>query len=169
MKQAKEHFKTSARRPATTADILAPVQTEPPEKWKKHYAHLVELRESLLTRQTQLSSDAASELPGFSTHNADAGTDTYDRDLALSLLSSEQNALYQIEQALDRIRAGTYGICEMTGEKIELERLKAVPWARFSLSAESELEKAGQRKRARLGPRATVAVDADQAESAEEG
>ena len=51
-------------------------------------------------------------------HQADAGSDVYDRDFALSLLSQEQDALYEIDQALKRIELGTYGICEMSGKSI---------------------------------------------------
>lgn len=88
---------------------------------------------------------------------ADAGTDTYDRDFALGVLSLEQDAVYQIEQAMDRIRNGTYGVCELTGKKIEEERLSAIPWTRFSAAAERQLETEGKRKRARLGEREPVA------------
>jgi RNA polymerase-binding transcription factor DksA len=89
---------------------------------------------------------------------ADAATDHYDRDWALSMLSSEQNSIYQIEQAIERIRDGTYGICELTGKPIQQERLRAIPWTRFSAEAERELEKAGARKRTQLGERKTVAA-----------
>ena len=51
-------------------------------------------------------------------HQADAGSDAYDRDFALSLLSQEQDALYEIDEALKRIELGTYGICEMSGKPI---------------------------------------------------
>jgi RNA polymerase-binding transcription factor DksA len=98
---------------------------------------------------------------------ADAGTDQYDRDFALGLLSSEQDALYQVEQAMDRVRNGTYGICELTGKRIEAERLEAIPWTRFSLAAEAQLEKAGLRRRARLGDRQTVGRITPEEESAE--
>jgi RNA polymerase-binding transcription factor DksA len=91
---------------------------------------------------------------------ADAATDTYDRDLALSMLSSEVDATYQIDQAIDRIRNGTYGKCELTGKPIEPERLEAVPWARFSAEAEKQLEREGARKRTRLGSRETVTREA---------
>jgi RNA polymerase-binding transcription factor DksA len=87
---------------------------------------------------------------------ADAGTDHYDRDFALGMLSSEQDAVYEIEEALNRIRDGTYGVCELTGKRIPEARLEAIPWTRFTAEAEKELEKGGALKRARLGPRETV-------------
>src|SRR5262249_36055725 len=116
----------------------------------------VELRDYLLRRQNLLSKDAIDEQPNFSTHMADAGTDTYDRDLALGMLSSEQDSLYEIDEALERIREGTYGICELTGKKIETARLDAIPWTRFTAEAENQLEKEGEVKRTRLGARDTV-------------
>jgi len=87
---------------------------------------------------------------------ADAGTDTFDRDFALGMLSSEQDALYEIDEALNRIRDGTYGKCEVTGKPIEATRLEAIPWARFSAAAEKQLEREGVVRKTRLGPRETV-------------
>jgi RNA polymerase-binding transcription factor DksA len=73
------------------------------------------------------------------------------------MLSSEQDALYEIDEALNRIRDGRYGKCELTGKRIEAPRLEAIPWTRFSAAAERQLEREGALKRARLGPRETVA------------
>jgi len=106
-------------------------------KWRSAFRRLKDLREELLQRQSYLSRAALEEQPNFSTHMADAGTDQYDRDFALGLLSSEQDALYQVEQAMDRVRNGTYGICELTGKRIEAGRLEAILWTRFSLAAEA--------------------------------
>lgn len=143
---------------AATQDVVgadrSPERIRP--KWRSHYNRLVELREHLLRHQADLSKDAIEEQPGFSTHMADAGTDTYDRDLALGMLSSQQDALYEIDEALNRIRNGSYAICELSGKPIEPSRLEAIPWTRFSLAAEKQLESQGGFKRARLGPRETV-------------
>jgi RNA polymerase-binding transcription factor DksA len=95
-------------------------------------------------------------MPRYSMHMADAGTDEFDRDFALSMASSEQEALYEIDQALDRLQTGTFGICELTHRPIERERLEAVPWTRFSASAEKQLEREGQVPQTRLGPRQEV-------------
>src|SRR5437899_5512233 len=131
------------RKGSATSDVLG----EPPRKprinpkWRGYYERLTALREQLLHRRDGLAQDALEEQPTFSTHMADAGTDTYDRDFALSILSSEQDSLYEIDHALERIRDGTYGTCELTGKKIEAERLEAIPWACFTTEAEQELEK----------------------------
>ncbi len=106
-------------------------------------AVLLRLREELFASMAgvAVSSRATSETSLFKTHQADAGSDTYDRDFALSLLSHEHNSLYEIEQALQRIELGTYGICEISGKPIPQERLKAIPFARFTVDVQSRLER----------------------------
>lgn len=138
---------------ASTQDVLgtAPAKPRVDPKWRNHHDALVKSRNRLMERKGVLARDASEELPAFSLHMADAATDTYDRDFALSIATSEQSALYEIDAALNRIREGTYGVCELTGKPIEKERLKAIPWARFSASAEKELERAGAIKRPKLG------------------
>lgn len=81
----------------------------------------------------------------------DQGSANFDREFALTLLSSESDVIYEIDQALQRIKDGTYGICEMSGQPIERERLKAIPYARFSVAAKTELEnqQSGRRTRSR--------------------
>jgi RNA polymerase-binding transcription factor DksA len=81
-------------------------------------------------------------------HQADAGSDAYDRDFALSLLSQEQDALYEIEEALKRIDGGTYGICEMSGKPIPHARLEAIPFARYTVECQTVIEK--QKKATRI-------------------
>jgi RNA polymerase-binding transcription factor DksA len=125
----------------TTRDLLsaAPAKERINPKWRRHHEHLKELLEYVTNNQTNLARDAREELPGFSTHMADAGTDTYDRDFALGMLSSEQDAAYEIVEALNRIRDGTYGICELTGKPIPAQRLAAIPWTRFTVEAEKPI------------------------------
>ncbi|MFN7141747.1 MAG: TraR/DksA family transcriptional regulator, partial [Limisphaerales bacterium] len=60
------------------------------------------------------------------------------------------------EEALHRIQKGTYGICELTGKPIESARLKAVPWTRFSLQAQHELETRGAVNRTRLSQPSSI-------------
>ncbi len=82
---------------------------------------------------------------------ADAGTDTFDRDFALSLVSSEQEALSEIEAAIKRIRDGTYGICEITAKPISKERLLAVPFTRYSAEAQKQIERNRHHSRTQAG------------------
>jgi RNA polymerase-binding transcription factor DksA len=94
-----------------------------------------------------------SEASAFGMHQADAGSDAYDRDFALSLLSQEQDALYEIDEALKRVEVGTYGKCEMSGKPIPRARLEAIPFARFTVECQSQLEK--QSKASRMRPSVT--------------
>jgi RNA polymerase-binding transcription factor DksA len=150
--QPRHAKKSSRKRRASTSDVLGPAlkPAQIKSKWRKHYRHLIELRDALAQRQSTLSRDALEEQPSFSSHMADAGTDTYDRDFALTLLSADQNAVYEIEEALDRIRNGRYGICELSGQPIEAERLEAIPWTRFTAAVEKQLERDGAINRTRL-------------------
>ena len=155
---------------ASLADILGfnpkkPKPTEAreekdvPEKFRRYYKLLIELRQHL-TEGIQLhseetlkrsSKDDSGDLSSYGQHMADAGTDTFDRDFALSLVSSEQEALTEIDAAIKRIFDGTYGICEVTQKPIAKERLLAVPFTRYSAEAQKELEKNRYRARTASG------------------
>lgn len=143
-------------------------------EWQKFYQNLLELREQLLAQMSGLAKESAQELPGYSLHMADSGTDNFDRDFALSLLSSDQDAVYEIEEALKRIERKTYGVCELTGKPIPKARLEAIPWTRFTVEAQAQLEKDGALKSRRLGTLGTVdsvgvsEVETDDEEPAEE-
>ena len=120
-------------------------------EWQKYYNRLLELREQLLRQMNGLAKESAEEMPGYSLHMADSGTDNFDRDFALSLLSSDQDAVYEIEEALKRIEKKTYGVCELTGKTIPKSRLEAIPWTRFTVGAQAQLERDGALKSRRLG------------------
>src|SRR6059036_2942787 len=168
MKKVKEKKQTKvvkARKPepkakvnAKPAKVAGPVAPEPvePKKLKlskddgaKFTKLLVELRDHLIDGVNFLASDnlkrthreASGELSGYSLHMADAGTDNFDREFALSLVSSEQEALYEIEEALKRLEHSTYGLCSNCEKPIRKERLEAVPFARFCVHCQSTVEK----------------------------
>ena len=125
-------------------------------EWEKFYKILLELRERLLSQMSGLAKESAEEISGYSLHMADSGTDNFDRDFALSLLSSDQDAIYEIEEALKRIQRGTYGVCELSGKAIPKARLEAIPWTRFTVESQSQLEKDGALKQRRLGALGSV-------------
>lgn len=125
-------------------------------EWQKFCVHLLELREQLVRQMNGLAQESAQELAGYSLHMADSGTDNFDRDFALSLLSSDQDAVYEIEEALKRIERKTYGICELTGKPIPRARLEAIPWTRFTVEAQAQLEREGALKSRRLGQLGTI-------------
>jgi RNA polymerase-binding transcription factor DksA len=122
---------------------------------RKQKQKLLELRDAMVdsmagvAQGTLRSRAEGSEASAFGMHQADAGSDAYDRDFALSLLSQEQDALYEIDQALKRIELGTYGICEMSGKPIMHARLEAIPFARFTVECQSQLEKQNKASRVR--------------------
>ena len=113
----------------------------------KQKSKLLQLRDNLLDSMTGISRDTlrshaeGSEASAFGMHQADAGSDAYDRGFALSLLLQEQDALYEIEEALKRVDAGTYGVCEMSGRPIPDARLEAIPFARFTVECQTQIEK----------------------------
>lgn len=125
-------------------------------KWTKYYQNLIDLRERLVHQMNGLAKESAEEMAGYSLHMADSGTDNFDRDFALSLLSSDQDAVYEIEEALKRIERDTYGICELTGKTIPEARLEAIPWTRFTVEAQAQLEREGALRQKRLGALGTV-------------
>ena len=122
---------------------------------RKQKSKLLQLRDSLLdsmmgvSRDTLRSRAEGSEASAFGMHQADAGSDAYDRDFALSLLSQEQDALYEIEEALKRVEAGTYGVCEMSSKPIPHARLEAIPFARFTVECQTQIEKQKKAMRVR--------------------
>jgi len=138
-------------------------------QWAKYYQRLLELREQLTRQMDGLAKESAQEMAGYSLHMADSGTDNFDRDFALSLLSSDQDAVYEIEEALKRIEKNTYGVCELTGKPIPRKRLEAIPWTRFTVEAQAQLEREGALRQRRLGALGTVdAVGLTEAEPEEE-
>jgi RNA polymerase-binding transcription factor DksA len=149
---------------ASLADILGfnPTAKEKPKpKWKEYdesrvlrkylpyFKQLVALRDHVQAgldfhAQDTLkrsSKDETGDLSSYGQHLADAGTDTFSRDFTLGLVSSEQDLLFEIDEAFQRIFNGTYGICEITGEQIGKERLMAVPFTRYSIEGQQKYEK----------------------------
>lgn len=81
------------------------------------------------------------EATGYSQHQADQGTDDFDRTISLEVTSREYGILRQIERALEKIDENTYGICDISGEDIPIARLEAVPYATMTVKAQEQLEK----------------------------
>ena len=130
-------------------------EADVPKKFLKYYRLLVDLRNHLSedlafhTSETLKKSgkEDTGDLSGYGQHMADAGSEAFDRDLALNMVSSEQEALNEVEAAIQRIFNGSYGMCEQTGEKIKDERLMVVPFTRFSLEGQQEYEKSAKKRR----------------------
>ncbi len=122
---------------------------------KKQRQKLLDLRDTLVDQMNGVARDTLGkgednhDSSAFGMHQADAGSDAYDRDFALNLLSQEQDALHQIEEALLRIDSGEYGICEGSGVAIPIARLEAMPFARCTVDFQEKLDQeqaAGMRR-----------------------
>jgi DnaK suppressor protein len=135
---------------------------------------LLQLRDAMVDSMAGVAQDTlraraeGSEASAFGMHQADAGSDAYDRDFALSLLSQEQDALYEIDEALKRIDLGTYGICEMSGKAIPRRRLEAIPFARFTVECQSQLEKQSKASRIRQSVTSLFGLTDEEARDSEE-
>src|SRR5881397_421340 len=135
---------------------------------------LLQLRDAMVDSMAGVAQDTlrsraeGSEASAFGMHQADAGSDAYDRDFALSLLSQEQDALYEIDEALKRIELGTYGKCEMSGKSIPRARLEAIPFARFTVECQSQLERQNRASRVRQSVTSLFGLTEEEGGDAEE-
>ncbi len=136
-----------------------PARKLPADELKKYRDNLRRIRDRVVDEIAFLAGDnlnrspkeSSGDLSSYSFHMADQGTDNFDREFALNLVSSEQDALYEIDEALQRIEAGTYGACDVCGRGIEKARLKALPFAKMCIRCKSEAEK-GRSKFRPFGP-----------------
>ena len=85
--------------------------------------------------------DSTSELSSMDQHQADAGTELFDRERDLGILEAVEGELAEVERALTRIDEGTYGVCEACGKQIADERLEAQPYARLCVEDQQQAER----------------------------
>lgn len=108
---------------------------------------LLDLHDHLIEQMHGAAADSlkdgtgTSESKGSGIHQGDSGSDACDREQMLNLLSKEQDSIYEIQDALQRIEQGVYGICEATQELIPLQRLEVIPFARYTVQAQEDFEK----------------------------
>jgi DnaK suppressor protein len=104
---------------------------------------LEEMKEKLTSSLQTSSAEVKKpdESTGYSQHQADQGTDDFDRKVSLELTSQEFQVLRQVERALEKIEDGTYGACDITGEEIPKARLEAMPYAVTTVKAQEKLER----------------------------
>jgi len=120
---------------------------------KKFEGRLLEERARLLKELGYLEQnvlkqnprDSSGDLSGYSFHMADAGTDAMEREKAFLFASTEGRALHDVDEALRRLYAGEYGMCESCGQAIAPQRLEVVPHARLCIKCKEREEKAGRR------------------------
>ncbi|HMM29082.1 MAG: TraR/DksA C4-type zinc finger protein [Chloroflexota bacterium] len=108
-----------------------------------------ELFSELLALRTEISShladmDASDDLTeggtGYTNHPADDGTAVHDQQINHSTYQAAQDRLREVEDALARYEAGTYGICENCGQEIDIARLEAIPYTRVCLRCAEQRE-----------------------------
>lgn len=120
--------------------VKSPLTKAEIAKFKKR---LEELRSSLTNSLKGSTAEVKKpdEATGYSQHQADQGTDDFDRTISLEVTSKEYGILRQIERALEKIEDNTYGVCDVTGEPIPKARLEAVPYANMTVKAQEQVEK----------------------------
>lgn len=154
----KKAKKTESAAKKAAPEEKAPAKPAPVKETpflKRQRERLLALKDTLLDSMNGVAKDSlrsraeGSEASAFGMHQADAGSDAYDRDFALSLLSQEQDSLYEINEALKRVDNGSYGQCEMSGKPIPHPRLEALPFTRYTVECQAELEKRNRFQRVR--------------------
>ncbi|KKB74954.1 MULTISPECIES: TraR/DksA C4-type zinc finger protein [Bacillus] len=114
------------------------------EQKEQLYHRLMDLKKSLSDREApdQSMTEETGELSnGVDNHLADHAGVYFERMREQTFEQTDRNVLQEVEDALERMEDGTYGICEKTGREIPYERLKAVPYARYVIEAQREAEK----------------------------
>ena len=120
---------------------------------------LKQFRQSLITERSKVVNeirsiaeetsksprDASGDLSAYTVHMADMAADTYERELSINMVSSEQEVLYQIDDALKRIEEGIFGVCQQCNKPISLSRLKAVPYASMCIACQRLKEQKNKR------------------------
>lgn len=173
--------KSKAKAPAASnARVLAQQFIQKPKVNKnlkltpflaKQHKRLLDLKDTLLDSMSGVARGnlhAGSETSAFGMHQADAGSDAYDRDFALSMLSKEQGSLYEIDEALKRIEDGNYGICEICEKPIKHDRLEALPFTRYTVDCQAELEKRQHHNSSRPQITSLFGLTEEEAEGEEE-
>ena len=120
-----------------------------PKKWTWHQRTLLRLREEVLDAHQEHDTAARAPHERGGTDVIDIAEDEVELRTLRTELALEESELNEIEAALQRLRKGTYGICEATGESIAVERLRALPWTRFSKAAAVRQELSADKPRAR--------------------
>jgi DnaK suppressor protein len=119
-----------------------------PEELNMFREMLIAKRNELLGTVTQLRDDAlhksrqesAGDLSAMPIHMADIGSDNWEQEFTLGLLANENELLREIDEALQRMDQGTYGVCLATNKHIQKRRLRVKPWAKYCIEYARQLE-----------------------------
>jgi DnaK suppressor protein len=135
---------------APDAPAIEPTKTTLGKKEVEHYRSLLlkkraEILADVLNMETEALQGGSGSLSNMPSHLAEQGTEAFDQALSLDLAAAERKIVKEINDALRRIDAGTYGMCELTGKVIGPDRLEELPWARHTIQAAMELERQAMR------------------------
>lgn len=116
---------------------------------KEYKEKLINLKEEVMGKIKEISEDTlmksqkdiSGDMSGYGLHIADVASDNYERDFSLGLVSDERKVLLEIEEALKRIEAKTYGECIICEKPIASIRLKALPYAKCCKKCQEKMEK----------------------------
>lgn len=128
-----------AKRAASAAQSEPPLTDAEIAEFRDQLMHL---RDKVTGTVTSISQDTLQPVRA-----EDEDHDSFDQGLALTVAGTESGLVREINDALRRIEQGVFGTCEMTGKAINRARLKAIPYARFCLEAQSQQEGARARRR----------------------
>lgn len=129
-------------------ETLALLKADPewPAFLEQQKLALLKLRDDLVPNMQNVTRDhlrsGASNVSSSSgQHIGDAGSEAEVRDLTIRLLDKDREQIFEIDAALERIRRGTYGICEISLEIIPKKRLEVRPFCRLTVKCQEEYEK----------------------------
>jgi RNA polymerase-binding protein DksA len=130
----------------------AAANAEISQKVRLSKKELDKYREILMQKRAELAGDinniedealrqSSGSLSSLPQHMAEQGSDTFEQSISLDLAQVDRDLIRKIDEALARIEDGTYGVCLRTGQRISAERLAELPWAKYSIEAQREMER----------------------------
>lgn len=121
-------------------------------EFQRFLKKLLTLKEQILTGIDQFETnkravvrDSMGEVSDYSTHPADMGAIYEERERNFTLAQRERKLLDAINEAIERIHNGSYGVCERCGGKIDFQRLNAIPYAKLCIRCKEEIEQQARR------------------------
>jgi DnaK suppressor protein len=139
-KTSEKPIKEKVPKKAAKKKVPAKEKISASEK-REFRAMLIDMRSRLTEQIEALKKDSLQRYD--SVNSEEDGTDAFERQFALTIASSENELLLEIDEALRRLDEGFYGICNICDERIEKPRLMALPFVKMCVRCKSESEKQG--------------------------
>jgi RNA polymerase-binding transcription factor DksA len=125
-----------------STDTASKTTAKIPSKWIWHYRMLMALRTRLAGEWTEHMKESAFPLDREPMEFTETASDISEHEVLAAEVALEEGLLHEVDAALLRLREGTFGICEISGKPIPTDRLRALPWTRFTREAAEQREKA---------------------------